>query len=71
MDINFPDVLAEVTQQFARYEQALLSNDVDVLDELFWNSPHTLCYGRHRKPLRLSRWPTSAGGWSAQMKSSQ
>ncbi len=45
MDINLPDVLAEVRQQCERYEQALVSNDVQVLDELFWNSPHTLRYG--------------------------
>lgn len=44
-DINLPDVLAEVTAQFMRYEKALTSNDVAVLDELFWNSPHTLRYG--------------------------
>jgi len=43
--INLPDVLAEVTAQFARYEQALTGNDVAVLDELFWDSPHTLRYG--------------------------
>ena len=45
MDINLPDVLAEVTAAFNRYEQALVTNDVVVLDELFWNSPHTLRYG--------------------------
>jgi hypothetical protein len=45
MAINLPEVLAEVTAQFARYEQALTGNDVAVLDELFWNSPHTLRYG--------------------------
>jgi hypothetical protein len=45
MDINLPDVLAEVTEQFARYEKALTGNDVAVLDELFWRSPHTLRYG--------------------------
>jgi hypothetical protein len=45
MDINLPGVLAEVSAQFARYEQALVGNDVAVLDELFWNSPHTLRYG--------------------------
>ena len=28
MEIDLPDVLAEVTAQFARYEQALVSNDV-------------------------------------------
>jgi hypothetical protein len=45
MDINLPDVLAEVTAAFARYEHALVTNDVAVLDELFWNSPHTLRLG--------------------------
>jgi len=45
MQINLPTVLAEVTEAFARYELALVSNDVAVLDELFWNSPHTLRYG--------------------------
>lgn len=45
MDINLPDVVAEVTAAFERYERALVTNDVAVLDELFWNSPHTLRYG--------------------------
>jgi hypothetical protein len=43
--INLPDVLAEVTAVFARYEDALVHNKVEVLDELFWDSPHTLRYG--------------------------
>ncbi|KRR20643.1 hypothetical protein CQ14_11605 [Bradyrhizobium lablabi] len=45
MDIDLPDVLAEVTAQFQRYEKALVSNDVAVLDELFRNDPRTLRYG--------------------------
>lgn len=45
MDINLPDVLADATAAFERYEVALVGNDVAVLDELFWNSPHTLRYG--------------------------
>ena len=45
MDINLPDIVAEVTAAFARYEKALVTNDVAVLDELFWDSPHTLRYG--------------------------
>ncbi len=44
-EINLPDVLAEVTRAFERYEQALVSNDVAVLDGLFFNSPHTIRYG--------------------------
>lgn len=45
LPINLPDVVAEVTAAFERYEQALVTNDVTVLDELFWRSPHTLRYG--------------------------
>jgi hypothetical protein len=45
MDINIPEIVAEVTAAFMRYEAALVGNDVAVLDELFWNSPHTLRYG--------------------------
>ncbi len=45
MDINLPDVVAEVTVAFTRYEAALVANQIEVLDELFWNSPHTLRYG--------------------------
>jgi 1-carboxybiuret hydrolase subunit AtzH-like protein len=45
MEIDLPDVLAEVTAQFQRYEQALVSNDVAVLGELFRNDPRTLRYG--------------------------
>ena len=45
MDINIPAVHAEVTTAFARYEDALVHNKVDVLDELFWTSEHTVRYG--------------------------
>jgi hypothetical protein len=45
MEVDLPDVLAEVTGQFARYEAALVSNDVTVLDELFRADARTLRYG--------------------------
>jgi hypothetical protein len=45
MDINLPEVVAEVEKAFARYERALVTNDVAELDALFWKSPHTLRYG--------------------------
>jgi len=45
MHINHPATLAEVTAAFERYEDALVNNKVEVLDELFWNSPYTLRYG--------------------------
>jgi hypothetical protein len=45
MDIDLPEVLAEVTAAFARYEAALVSNDVATLDALFRNDPRTIRYG--------------------------
>jgi hypothetical protein len=45
MDINLPDVKAEVEAAHARYEQALVSNDVAALQALFWNNPLTIRYG--------------------------
>ena len=45
MEVDLPDVLAEVTEQFKRYETALVSNDVAVLDSLFRADPRTLRYG--------------------------
>lgn len=42
--LNRPDVVAEVAALFERYEQALVDKDVGVLDETFWNSPHTIRY---------------------------
>ena len=43
--MNMPDVVAEVTAAFRRYEAALTGNDIGVLNELFWASPHTIRYG--------------------------
>jgi hypothetical protein len=45
MDINLPDVRAEVETAFARYEAALVTNDVATLQELFWRSELTIRYG--------------------------
>ncbi len=45
--VNIPEVLAEVTEIFERYERALAEKDVDVLDATFWESPHTIRYAMH------------------------
>ena len=45
MDINLPGPHAELSAAFVRYEDALVHNRTDVLDELFWPSPHTVRYG--------------------------
>jgi len=45
MEIDLPDVVAEVTREFQRYEQALMTNDVTVLDTIFRADPRTIRYG--------------------------
>jgi hypothetical protein len=45
MEINLPDVHAEVSALFAEYEDALVHNRIDVLDAMFWHSEHTVRYG--------------------------
>jgi len=45
MQIDLPDVLAEVRAEFDRYEQALIANDVATLDAIFYADPRTIRYG--------------------------
>jgi hypothetical protein len=45
MEINRPEVRAEVEAAFARYETALVSNDVATLQALFWHSARTIRHG--------------------------
>jgi len=45
MEIDLPDVVAEVTAAFQRYEQALGDNDVAALNAMFHNDPRTIRYG--------------------------
>lgn len=45
MIINDPLMLAEVRAAFSRYEAALVSNDVAVLDKLFWQDERAIRYG--------------------------
>lgn len=45
MEINIPEVVEEVRAAFMAYEEALLADDVDKIDELFWNDDKTLRYG--------------------------
>src|SRR5215207_7850557 len=83
MEIDLPDVLAEVTAQFARYEKALVSNDVAVLDELFRDNPRTLRYGigenlygyeaikgfrAARSPRRCSNATARRAGWDGRCR---
>jgi hypothetical protein len=45
MEIDLPEVVAEVRAEFDRYETALVSNDVAVLDSIFRIDPRTIRYG--------------------------
>ena len=45
LEVNIPEVRAELEAMFARYEKALLANDFDALAALFWESPLTHRYG--------------------------
>ncbi len=45
MEIDNPDVKAEVEKVFKEYEKALVTNDVEVLDRLFLDAPTTIRYG--------------------------
>ena len=52
--INLPDVLAEMTAVFERYESAFVNNQIDVLDALFWASDTTVRYGVAEKQMGIN-----------------
>ncbi len=45
MEVDLPDVVAEVRAAFERYERALVSNDVATLDAMFRKDGRTIRYG--------------------------
>ena len=45
MEIDLPEVVTEVRREFERYEKALTTNDVPVLDSIFRDDPRTIRYG--------------------------
>jgi hypothetical protein len=69
MEIDLPDVVAELRAAFDRYEKALVSNDVPVLDELFRDDARTVRYGATEilygyaeiKSFRAARSPVALG----------
>ena len=69
MEIDLPGVLSEVKAAFDRYEQALVSNDVVTLDQMFRNDPRTIRYGAGEilyghseiKSFRSARSPVALG----------
>ena len=69
MEINLPDVVAEVTAMFQQYEKALVNNDVEALDAMFRDDPRTIRYGATEnlygyseiKSFRAARSPVALG----------
>jgi hypothetical protein len=45
MMINDPEVVAELTTLYPRYEEALVNNDVETLVAMFWAGPHVMRFG--------------------------
>lgn len=72
-EINLPDVLAEVTTAFYRYEKALTGNDIEVLDALFWHDERTVRYGASEnlygiEQIALFAPPARRPGWIVSCK---
>ncbi len=74
MEIDRPEVVAEVTAAFAAYEKALVGNDVDALNALFRDDPRTIRYGAGEnlygyaaiKSFRVARSPVGLGRTTSQ-----
>jgi hypothetical protein len=69
MEIDLPEVVAEVREAFGRYEQALTANDVLALNAFFRDDPRTIRYGAGEilygyneiKAFRAARSPVALG----------
>jgi len=69
MEIDLPEVVAEVRECFERYERALVSNDVPTLNKFFRDDPRTIRYGAGEilygydeiKAFRAARSPVALG----------
>ena len=73
MEVDLPEIVAEVREAFMAYEEALLANDVDRIDELFWNDERTLRYGPNgtlvgHAALSAFRRNRDAGPWRRTLK---
>lgn len=69
MEIDLPEVVAEVRKAFDDYEVALVSNDVDALNKIFRDDARTVRYGANEnlygyaaiKSFRVARSPVGTG----------
>jgi hypothetical protein len=44
-EVNRPEIVAQVAAAFEHYERALVDNDVETMNALFWEAPETVRYG--------------------------
>ena len=47
LEVNRPEVVDEITLLFEAYEAALVDKNIEVLDNTFWDSEHTIRYSMH------------------------
>ena len=47
LEVNRPEVVDEITLLFEAYEAALVDKNIEVLDNTFWDSEHTIRYAMH------------------------
>ena len=67
MLINDPGTLSELQTLYPKYEEALVTNDVDTLTAMFWASPRVMRFGvtenlygiEELEPFRKSRSPVN------------
>ena len=76
MEIDLPEVVAEVRAAFDKYEVALVNNDVATLDALFRDDPRTVRYGAGENlygtseimAFRAARLPVALGRTRSRMQ---
>ena len=69
MEVDLPEVVAEVRKAFDAYEVALVNNDVDALNRMFRDDKRTVRYGANEnlygydaiKSFRVARSPVGLG----------
>lgn len=65
--INDPAIIAELTELYLQYETALCQNDLETLNQLFWEAPEVVRFGQFEnlygseaiKAFRQSRSPVN------------
>jgi hypothetical protein len=45
LEVDIPEIVAELRAMFERYERALTQNDIVAVNDLFWNSGSTIRFG--------------------------